>query len=145
MQFEVVRNVGVSLLASAGLAGLVIGLAAQKSISTLLAGIQLSITQPIRMGDTVVVENEFGTVEEITLTYVVVQVWDERRLVVPITQFLDKPFQNWSQVSPEHAGGRWCCRWTTRRTSTRLRAELKRIAGAARARSCGTARCRAWW
>jgi small-conductance mechanosensitive channel len=98
MQFEVVRNVGVSLLASAGLAGLVIGLAAQKSISTLLAGIQLSITQPIRMGDQVVVENEFGTVEEITLTYVVVRVWDERRMVIPITQFLDKPFQNWSRA-----------------------------------------------
>jgi small-conductance mechanosensitive channel len=99
MQFEVVRNVGVSLLASAGLAGLVIGLAAQKSISTLLAGIQLSVTQPIRLGDQVVVESEFGTVEEITLTYVVVRVWDERRMVIPITQFLDKPFQNWSRGS----------------------------------------------
>ncbi|WP_224244238.1 mechanosensitive ion channel family protein [Hyalangium gracile] len=99
MQFEVVRNVGVSLLASAGLAGLVIGLAAQKSISTLLAGIQMSMTQPIRLGDQVVVENEFGTVEEITLTYVVVKVWDERRLVIPITQFLDKPFQNWSRAN----------------------------------------------
>ncbi|QRN99812.1 mechanosensitive ion channel [Archangium violaceum] len=97
MQFETVRNVGVSLLASAGIAGLVIGLAAQKSISSLLAGIQLSITQPIRIGDQVVVENEFGTVEEITLTYVVVKVWDERRLVVPISQFLDKSFQNWSK------------------------------------------------
>ncbi|HYO66443.1 MAG TPA: mechanosensitive ion channel domain-containing protein [Archangium sp.] len=97
MQFETVRNVGVSLLASAGIAGLVIGLAAQKSISSLLAGIQLSITQPIRIGDQVVVENEFGTVEEITLTYVVVKAWDERRLVIPIAQFLDKPFQNWSK------------------------------------------------
>jgi small-conductance mechanosensitive channel len=99
MQFEVVRNVGVSLLASAGIAGLVIGLAAQKSISNLLAGIQLSVTQPIRLGDKVVVESEFGTVEEITLTYVVVQVWDERRLIVPITMFLDKPFQNWTRSS----------------------------------------------
>ena len=97
MQFETVRNVGVSLLASAGIAGLVIGLAAQKSISSLLAGIQLSFTQPILIGDRVVVEGEFGTVEEITLTYVVVKVWDERRLVVPITQFLDKTFQNWSK------------------------------------------------
>jgi small-conductance mechanosensitive channel len=97
MQFETVRNVGVSLLASAGIAGLVIGLAAQKSISSLLAGIQLSITQPIRIGDTVIVENEWGTVEEITLTYVVVKAWDERRLVIPIAQFLDKPFQNWSK------------------------------------------------
>ncbi len=97
MQFELVRNVGVSLLASAGLAGVVIGLAAQKSISSLLAGIQLSFTQPILIGDNVVVENEFGTVEEITLTYVVVKVWDERRLVIPISQFLEKPFQNWSK------------------------------------------------
>ncbi|MET0406672.1 MAG: mechanosensitive ion channel family protein [Cystobacter sp.] len=97
MQFEMVRNVGVSLLASAGIAGIVIGLAAQKSISSLLAGIQMSITQPIRIGDQVVVEGEFGTVEEISLTYVVVKVWDERRLVIPISQFLDKPFQNWSK------------------------------------------------
>jgi len=104
MQFEVVRNVGVSLLASAGIAGLVIGLAAQKSISNLLAGIQLSVTQPIRLGDKVVVENEFGTVEEITLTYVVVQVWDERRLIVPITMFLDKPFQNWSRTAGSMLG-----------------------------------------
>jgi small-conductance mechanosensitive channel len=104
MQFEVVRNVGVSLLASAGIAGLVLGLAAQKSISTLLAGIQLSITQPIRIGDQVVVETEFGTVEEITLTYVVVQVWDQRRMVVPITHFLDKPFQNWSRAKSELLG-----------------------------------------
>ncbi|WP_043400286.1 mechanosensitive ion channel family protein [Archangium violaceum] len=104
LQFEAVRNVGVSLLASAGLAGLVIGLAAQKSISTLLAGIQLSITQPVRIGDTVIVENEWGWIEEITLTYVVVKVWDLRRLVVPMSHFLDKPFQNWSKVSPEILG-----------------------------------------
>ena len=97
MQFEFVRNVGVSLLASAGIAGLVIGLAAQRSISTLLAGIQLSITQPIRIGDTVVVEGENGTIEEITLTYVVVKIWDLRRLVIPMTYFLEKPFQNWSK------------------------------------------------
>ena len=104
LQFEAVRHVGVSLLASAGLAGLVIGLAAQKSISTLLAGIQLSITQPVRIGDTVIVENEWGWIEEITLTYVVVKVWDLRRLVVPMNHFLDKPFQNWSKVSPEILG-----------------------------------------
>ena len=104
MQFEVVRNVGVSLLASAGIAGIVIGLAAQKSIATLLAGIQLSITQPVRIGDQVVVETEFGTVEEITLTYVVLRVWDQRRMVIPITYFLDKPFQNWSKSSTEMLG-----------------------------------------
>ncbi|SET27209.1 mechanosensitive ion channel family protein [Stigmatella erecta] len=126
MQFEVVRNVGVSLLASAGIAGLVIGLAAQKSISTLLAGIQLSITQPIRMGDQVVVEGEFGTIEEISLTYVVVRIWDNRRLVIPITQFLDKPFQNWSRSHSEMLGEvilqvDYSCDIDV------LRAELKRI------------------
>jgi small-conductance mechanosensitive channel len=104
MQFEIVRNVGVSMLASAGIAGLVFGLAAQKSIATLLAGIQLSITQPVRIGDTVVVEGQFGTVEEIKLTYVVIRVWDLRRLVVPITQFLEKPFENWSRGSTDILG-----------------------------------------
>ncbi|WP_223636568.1 mechanosensitive ion channel family protein [Corallococcus sp. EGB] len=104
MQFEVVRNVGVSLLASAGIAGLAIGLAAQKSLSSLLAGIQLSITQPVSIGDNVLVEGEFGTIEEITLTYVVLRIWDQRRMVIPINQFLDKPFQNWSKGSPEMMG-----------------------------------------
>ncbi len=126
MQFEVVRNVGVSLLASAGLAGLVIGLAAQKSISTLLAGIQLSITQPIRMGDQVVVENEFGTVEEITLTYVVLRVWDERRMVIPITQFLDKSFQNWSKGGA-HMMGDVLLQVDYSTDIDALREELKRI------------------
>jgi len=104
MQFDVVRNVGVSLLASAGIAGVVLGLAAQQTIGSLFAGIQLSATQPIRIGDSVVVEGEFGTIEEITLTYVVVKVWDERRLVVPIKRFLEQPFQNWTKVSPELHG-----------------------------------------
>jgi small-conductance mechanosensitive channel len=126
LQFEAVRSVGVSLLASAGLAGLVIGLAAQKSISTLLAGIQLSITQPVRIGDTVIVENEWGWIEEITLTYVVVKVWDLRRLVVPMSHFLDKPFQNWSKVSPEILGTVEV--YADFRTDVdAVRAELKRI------------------
>lgn len=127
MQFEVVRNVGVSLLASAGIAGLVIGLAAQKSISSLLAGIQLSITQPIRIGDQVVVENEFGTVEEITLTYVVVQIWDQRRLVVPITQFLDKPFQNWTKGGSTELLGAVLLQVDFTTDIEALRAELRRI------------------
>lgn len=104
LQFDVVRNVGMSLLASAGIAGIVIGLAAQRSIATLLAGIQLSLTQPIRIGDTVVVEGEWGTIEEINLTYVVVRVWDQRRLVVPMSKFLEQSFQNWTKVSPELLG-----------------------------------------
>ncbi|NMO16141.1 mechanosensitive ion channel [Pyxidicoccus fallax] len=126
LQFEAVRNVGVSLLASAGLAGLVIGLAAQKSISTLLAGIQLSITQPMRIGDTVIVEGEWGWVEEITLTYVVVKVWDLRRLVVPMSHFLEKPFQNWSKVAPDILGTAEV--YVDFRTDvSAVRAELKRV------------------
>lgn len=104
MQFEAVRNIGVSLLASAGIAGIVLGVAAQKSIGTLLAGIQMSVTQPIRISDKVVVEGEFGTVEEISLTYVVVQLWDDRRLIVPMQYFLDKPFQNWTRKSLQLLG-----------------------------------------
>ncbi len=104
MQFEAVRSAGVSLLASAGVAGLVIGLAAQRTLGSLLAGIQLSVTQPIRIGDAVIVENEYGIIEEITLTYVVVKVWDERRLVLPMSRFLEQPFQNWTKVAPQLHG-----------------------------------------
>jgi len=104
MQFTVVRTVGVSLLASAGVAGVVLGIAAQKSIGALLAGIQLSITQPIRIGDSLIIEGESGTVEEINLTYVVVRTWDLRRLLIPVTQFLEKPFQNWSKGGVEMLG-----------------------------------------
>lgn len=104
VQFEVVRTVGMSLLASAGIAGVVLGLAAQRSIATLLAGLQLSITQPIRIGDTVIVEGEWGTIEEINLTYVVVKIWDQRRLIVPMNRFLEQPFENWTKVSPALLG-----------------------------------------
>lgn len=103
-QFEVVRSIGVSLLASAGVAGVVLGFAAQRTIGSLIAGIQLSFTQPIRIGDVVIVEKEWGTIEEITLTYVVVRVWDERRLIVPMTRFLEQPFENWTKVSAELHG-----------------------------------------
>ncbi len=103
-RFEVVRTVGMSVLASAGVAGIVLGLAAQRTIATLLAGIQISITQPIRIGDTVIVEGEWGWIEEIHLTYVVVKVWDLRRLVVPINRFLEHPFQNWTKVAPDIMG-----------------------------------------
>jgi small-conductance mechanosensitive channel len=99
MTFESVRQYGVSLFASAGVAGLVAGLAARPVLSNLIAGIQLAMTQPIRMDDAVVVENEFGRVEEITSTYVVVRLWDERRLIVPLTYFIEKPFQNWTRES----------------------------------------------
>lgn len=104
IQFDVVRNVGVSLLASAGIAGLAVGLAAQKSLSSVLAGIQLSVTQPVRIGDVVIIDGDYGTVEDITLTYVTVKFWDLRRIVVPISYFLEKPFQNWSRGEPRLLG-----------------------------------------
>lgn len=97
MQFEVVRSVGWSLLASAGVAGVALGFAAQKSLGAVIAGLQLSITQPLRLGDAVVVQGLWGEVEEISLTYVRVKLFDERRLVVPIEKFLTESFENWSQ------------------------------------------------
>ncbi len=96
--FEPVRALGRSILASAGVAGIVIGFAAQKSLGTLLAGIQIAFSQPIRLDDVVIVEGEWGRIEEITLTYVVVAIWDLRRMVLPITYFLEKPFQNWTRT-----------------------------------------------
>jgi len=104
MTFEKVRQLGTTLLASAGIVGIIVGLAAQKSISTLFAGIQMAITQPIRIDDVVIVENEWGRIEEISLTYVVVRIWDLRRLIVPITYFLEKPFQNWTRMSADLLG-----------------------------------------
>lgn len=104
LTFQSAREIGLSLLASAGIAGIIIGLAAQKSLATLFAGIQLAITQPIRIDDVVIIENEWGRIEEITLTYAVVRIWDERRLVVPITHFIDKPFQNWTRTRADILG-----------------------------------------
>jgi small-conductance mechanosensitive channel len=104
MVFESVRQFGASILASAGIAGIVVGLAAQRSIATLLAGFQIALTQPIRVDDVVIVENEWGRIEDITLTYVVVRVWDLRRLIVPITYFIEQPFQNWTRASAEILG-----------------------------------------
>jgi small-conductance mechanosensitive channel len=104
MTFEGVRSIGISLFASAGVAGLIIGLAAQKALGTILAGLQIAITQPIRIDDVVIVENEWGWIEEIHLTYVVVRIWDLRRLIVPSTYFLDQPFQNWTRTSADILG-----------------------------------------
>lgn len=104
MVFPRVRQFGTSILASAGIAGIVVGLAAQRSLSTLLAGFQLAMTQPIRVDDVVVVEGEWGRVEDITLTYVVLRLWDDRRLVVPIGQFIEKPFQNWTRTGSALSG-----------------------------------------
>jgi small-conductance mechanosensitive channel len=99
MIFDNIREIGTSILASAGLATIILGFAAQKTLGSLFAGIQIAITQPIRINDTVTLENEFGTVEEISLTYVIIRIWDLRRLIVPINYFLEKPFQNLSHSS----------------------------------------------
>jgi small-conductance mechanosensitive channel len=104
IQFEFVRSVGVSLLASAGVASVVVGLAAQKSLAAVIGGIQFSVAQPVRVGDQVVVEGEFGELEEIYLTYAVVRLWDKRCLIVPITYFLEKPFQNWTRSATDLIG-----------------------------------------
>jgi small-conductance mechanosensitive channel len=104
MTFERVRQLGTTILASAGIIGIVVGMAAQRTIGTFIAGLQLAITQPIRVDDVVIVENEWGRIEEITLTYVVVKIWDLRRLVVPITYFIEKPFQNWTRVTADLLG-----------------------------------------
>jgi len=104
LTFEEARNIGISLLTSAGIAGVIVGFAAQKSIGMILAGIQLAITQPIRLDDVVIVEGEWGRIDEITLTYVVVKIWDERHLVLPVTWFLEKPFQNWTRTSADITG-----------------------------------------
>ncbi len=104
MTFPKVRQLGTAILASAGVIGIVVGLAAQKTIGTFIAGLQIAFTQPIRLDDVVIVEGEWGRIEEITLTYVVVRIWDLRRLIVPITYFIEKPFQNWTRVSADILG-----------------------------------------
>jgi small-conductance mechanosensitive channel len=104
MTFDSVKQYGVSLIASAGAAGIVVGLALRPLLTNLFAGIQLAITQPIRIGDAVIVENEWGWIEEITGTYVVIKIWDWRRLVVPLSYFLEKPFQNWTRASTDLIG-----------------------------------------
>jgi len=104
MTFESVRQYGVSLFASAGVAGLIFGLAAQPVLSNLIAGVQLGMTQPIRLEDAVTVENEFGWIEEINSTYVVIRLWDMRRLIVPLNYFSQKPFYNWTRHSTTTVG-----------------------------------------
>ena len=97
MTFEGARQIGISILASAGAAGIVLGFALQPIMRNLFAGIQLAITQPIRMDDAVIVQGEWGNIEEITSTYVVIRIWDKRRLVVPLTYFIEEPFENWTR------------------------------------------------
>jgi len=104
MTFAQIRRIGVSLFASAGVAGIILGFAAQKLIGNVLAGFQIAIAQPIRLEDVVIVEKEWGWIEEINLTYVVVRIWDKRRLILPTTYFIQNPFQNWTRVSADILG-----------------------------------------
>lgn len=104
MTFPAIRQIGTGLLASAGLAGLVVGMAMKNTLSSLIAGIQIAFTQPIRLEDAVVVEGEWGWVEEIEMTYVIVRLWDLRRLVLPLSYFLEHPFQNWTRRSADLLG-----------------------------------------
>ena len=104
MTFPSIRHLGESLFASAGLAAVVAGLAARTMLTNLLAGVQIALTQPIRIEDVVIVEGEWGWVEEIATTFVVVRIWDLRRLVVPISYFIEKPFQNWTRRSADLMG-----------------------------------------
>jgi small-conductance mechanosensitive channel len=101
MTFDQVRQLGASILASAGVLSLVVGIAAQRTLANIIAGLQIAISQPIRIDDVVIVEGEWGRIEEITLTYVVVKIWDLRRLVVPVSYFVEKPFQNWTRVEAD--------------------------------------------
>ncbi|MBU1332590.1 MAG: mechanosensitive ion channel family protein [Gammaproteobacteria bacterium] len=104
MTFPAARQVGASLLASAGVAGLAVGFAAKPVLGNLIAGLQIALTQPIRLDDVVIVEGEWGRIEEITGAYVVIRIWDERRLVVPLQWFIENPFQNWTRSSASILG-----------------------------------------
>lgn len=104
MSIPSIRQIGVTMFASAGIAGLVAGLAARPALSNLIAGIQLALTQPIRIDDVVIVEGEWGWIEEIRTTFVVVRIWDLRRLVVPLSYFIENPFQNWTRQTADILG-----------------------------------------
>lgn len=104
LSFESLRKLGAGLLTGVGVGGIIIGFAAQKSLGNLLAGFQIALTQSIRIDDVLVVEGEWGRVEDITLTYVVLKIWDERRLILPITYFIEKPFQNWTRIGSAITG-----------------------------------------
>ncbi len=99
-----VRDVGLTLVASAGLAGLAVGAAAQPALKSLIAGVQMALTEPVNIDDVVIIEGEWGWIEDIRTTYVVVKIWDERRLIVPTTRFLEGAFQNWTKTTAQLLG-----------------------------------------
>lgn len=126
LSFDSLRRLGAGILASAGLAGIILGLAAQKTLGNLIAGFQIAVTQPIRLDDVVIVDGEWGRVEEITLTYVVVRIWDKRRLIVPISRFVEGTFQNWTRTEAGILGTVFL--WVDYRTPVdEVRAALGRI------------------
>lgn len=104
LSFNNLRKIGTGLLTGVGVGGIIIGFAAQKSLGNFLAGFQIAFTQPLRIDDVLIVEGEWGRVEEITLTYVVVNIWDQRRLILPINYFIEKPFQNWTRNTADILG-----------------------------------------
>lgn len=126
MTFPRVRELGTSLLASAGLAGLVVGLSARPLLENIIAGLQIALTEPIRLDDVVIVSGEWGRIEEITATYVVVRIWDQRRLIVPLSHFLTNPFQNWTRTSAEMLGTAFLF-LDYRAPIDAIRAELRRL------------------
>lgn len=126
LTFPMVRQIGTALLASAGIIGLVAGIAAKPVFGNLIAGLQIALTQPIRLDDVVIVQGEWGRVEEIGSSYVVVRIWDERRMVVPLTWFIENPFQNWTRRSADLLGTAFL--WLDYRAPiAAIRAELERI------------------
>ncbi len=104
MTFPEARQFGASLLASAGVVGIIVGMAARPVLGNLLAGLQIALGQPLRIDDVLIVQGEWGRVEEITGTYVVLKIWDQRRLIIPLQWFIENPFQNWSRRNPELIG-----------------------------------------
>jgi small-conductance mechanosensitive channel len=125
------RAIGTSLLASAGIAGVIAGVAARSTIGNLIAGLQIAFAEPIRLDDAVVVEGEWGNIEEITLTYVVVRIWDRRRLVLPCSYFVERPIQNWTRYSADIVGTvMWHVDYTT--PVQAVRAEFERVLAASK-------------
>jgi small-conductance mechanosensitive channel len=104
MTFPEARQIGASLLASAGVVGLVAGIAARPIFSNLIAGLQIALAQPFRIDDVLIIQGEWGRVEEITGTYVVLKIWDERRMVIPLQWFIENPFQNWTRSNAQIIG-----------------------------------------
>jgi len=126
MTFPAIRQFGTTLLASAGIIGLVAGIAAKPVFGNLIAGLQIAMTQPIRLDDVVIVQGEWGRIEEIDSTYVVVRIWDERRLVVPLQWFIENPFENWTRTTSQLLGTAFL--WLDYRTPmAEVRKALQRI------------------